>query len=64
MNAENDRPRAFRPAARRMFGAIRHAIPHLAVIPGLIGAFMLGPVGLLLYVLLRFGLRKKLLLQE
>jgi hypothetical protein len=44
--------------------AIRHQIPHLIVIPCLIGAFMFGPVGLLLYVLLRFMLRKKLLLQE
>ena len=44
--------------------AIRHQIPHLAVIPCLIGAFMFGPVGLLLYVLLRLMLRKKLSLQE
>ncbi len=44
--------------------AVRHSIPHLATIPCLIGAFMFGPVGLLLYVLLRFGLRRKLSLQE
>lgn len=44
--------------------AVRHSIPHLATIPCLIGAFMLGPVGLLLYVLLRFMLRKKWMLQE
>lgn len=44
--------------------AIRHQIPHLAVVPCLIGAFMFGPVGLLLYVLLRFMLRQKLSLQE
>ncbi|WP_425410642.1 ABA4-like family protein [Hyphococcus sp.] len=43
--------------------AIRLAIPHAAVIPCLIGAFMFGPVGLLMYVLLRFMLRKKWSLQ-
>ena len=44
--------------------AIRHAIPHYLVIPCLMGAFIFGPVGLLLYLLLRLMLRKKLLLQE
>ena len=44
--------------------ALRHHIPHLLVIPCLVGAFMFGPVGLLLYMLLRFALRRKLLLQE
>ena len=31
--------------------AIRHAIPHYLVIPCLMGAFIFGPVGLLLYLL-------------
>jgi hypothetical protein len=44
--------------------AVRHSIPHLAVIPCLIGAFLLGPVGLLAYVLLRFVLRGKTSLAE
>lgn len=44
--------------------AIRSKLPHLAVIPCLLGTFMFGPVGLLGYLLLRFSLRKKFSLQE
>ncbi|MEZ5893993.1 MAG: ABA4-like family protein [Parvularculaceae bacterium] len=44
--------------------AIRQNLPHLAVAPCLVGAFMFGPVGLLAYVLLRALMRKKFLLQE
>ncbi len=44
--------------------AIRCNLPHLAVIPCLLGTFMFGPVGLLSYLLLRFLLRKKFSLQE
>ncbi len=44
--------------------ATREKLPHLAVVPCLLGAFMFGPVGLLLFVLLRFMLRKKVSLAE
>ena len=44
--------------------AIRQNLPHLLVVPCLIGAFIFGPVGLLLYVLLRAALRKTLSLYE
>ncbi|PQA88069.1 ABA4-like family protein [Hyphococcus luteus] len=44
--------------------AIREKLPHLAVAPCLIGAFMVGPLGLLAYILLRLMLRKKISLTE
>lgn len=44
--------------------AIREKLPHLAVVPCLIGAFLFGPVGLLLYILLRAMLRSKFSLRE
>ncbi|MBV8706540.1 MAG: DUF4281 domain-containing protein [Acidobacteriaceae bacterium] len=40
--------------------ALAHQIPHLAVIPCLLLTFLFGPVGLLLYLLLRFTLRRKI----
>jgi hypothetical protein len=36
----------------------RHGLPHLLVIPCLVLTFLLGPVGLLLYLILRVTLRK------
>ena len=44
--------------------ANRANLPHLAVIPCLLGTFIFGPVGLLSYLLLRFMLRKKVSLVE
>jgi hypothetical protein len=44
--------------------AIRNKIPHLAVIPCLILTFLFGPVGLLLYFVLRFALHRNLALSE
>ncbi|MEZ5938193.1 MAG: ABA4-like family protein [Hyphomonadaceae bacterium] len=38
--------------------AQRRGVPHLAVIPCLLFAFVFGPVGLLLYLLLRMALKK------
>ncbi len=43
--------------------ARRIGIPHVVVIPCLLATFLVGPVGLLLYLLLRLGLKKKLGLQ-
>lgn len=36
-----------------------HKIPHLVIVPSLFLTFMLGPVGLLLYLLIRFAYTKK-----
>lgn len=44
--------------------SVRHSLPHLAVIPCLLATFLLGPVGLLAYLLLRLVVRKKISLQE
>ena len=44
--------------------ARRHELPHLAVLPGLFGTFMFGPLGLLWYVVLRLGLRRTWNLEE
>jgi len=35
-------------------------LPHLAILPSLVLTFMLGPAGLLLFVLTRFALRRRL----
>jgi heme A synthase len=35
--------------------SIKYNLPHLLIVPCLLLTFMLGPVGLLLYLLLRFG---------
>jgi len=43
--------------------ARRLGIPHLLVVPCLILTFMLGPVGLLLYLGLRVGLRRRWMMQ-
>lgn len=40
--------------------ARRIGIPHLLVVPCLIGTFLVGPIGLLLYLLLRFLLKKRI----
>jgi len=40
--------------------ALSHRIPHLAVIPCLLLTFLFGPAGLLLYLLLRFTLRRQI----
>ena len=39
-------------------------VPHLLVIPCLLGTFMLGPAGLLLYLILRATMRRRLLIDE
>lgn len=44
--------------------AIRQSLPHLAVIPCILGAYVFGPLGLMLYFGLRFALRRKLFLEE
>lgn len=44
--------------------AARHTLPHLLVAPCLLGTFMFGPTGLLLYVLLRAVVKGKWLLGE
>lgn len=38
--------------------ALRRAFPHLALVPSLFFTLMLGPVGLLIYFVLRLALRK------
>jgi hypothetical protein len=44
--------------------ARRHELPHLAVVPCLLLTFMLGPLGLLLYLALRGALRRRSTLAE
>ena len=44
--------------------AERHGINHLLVIPCLILTFLLGPIGLLLYFIMRWTLRQKFLIEE
>ncbi len=44
--------------------ARRRGIPHLALLPCLILTLALGPMGLLLYLALRLGLRRELSLEE
>ncbi len=44
--------------------AQRHKIPHLAIIPCLFLTLMLGPVGLVTYLLLRGGMRRQWLFAE
>jgi len=44
--------------------AQRNRIPHLAVVPCLPLTFMAGPAGLLLYLIIRFAVRRNLLLTE
>lgn len=39
--------------------AFKHQVPHLAVVPCLLLTFMFGPVGLLLYFVLRYALRRQ-----
>jgi hypothetical protein len=39
--------------------ALAHRIPHLAVVPCLLLTFLFGPAGLLLYLALRFALRRR-----
>ncbi|ANM29820.1 membrane protein [Acidobacteria bacterium Mor1] len=41
-----------------------NGIPHLLVIPCLLGTFMLGPAGLLLYLILRATMRRRLQIDE
>ena len=40
--------------------ARRIGIHHVLVIPCLVGTFLVGPVGLLLYLLLRLGMKKRI----
>lgn len=40
--------------------AQRNGLPHIAVVPCLLLTFMLGPIGLLLYLLIRGGLTRRL----
>lgn len=40
--------------------ALTHQIPHIVVVPCLLLTFFFGPAGLLLYMLLRFALRKQI----
>lgn len=42
----------------------RLGIPHALVIPCLLLTFVFGPIGLLVYLALRFGLRRRLALNE
>ena len=44
--------------------ARRRSIPHLLVVPCLALTLMLGPVGLLLYLVVRFGMTRTLTLDE
>ena len=44
--------------------AIRRGIPHILVVPCLVATLMAGPVGLLLYVLVRFFFRRVLEYEE
>lgn len=39
--------------------AQKHQVPHLAVVPCLLLTFIFGPVGLLLYFVLRYALRRQ-----
>lgn len=41
--------------------AERNGVPHLAVVPCLVLTFLLGPAGLLLYLLIRAGVTRRLL---
>jgi len=43
--------------------AQRLGLPHLLVVPCLVMTFLLGPIGLLAYVLLRWTLRRRFLLE-
>lgn len=42
----------------------RLRIPHLAVVPCLVLTFLAGPVGLLLYFILRWSLRRKFIMDD
>ena len=44
--------------------SIRQSISHVLVIPCLVFTFLLGPVGLLLYLLVKAGIKRKLSTQE
>ncbi|MEM7156728.1 MAG: ABA4-like family protein [Myxococcota bacterium] len=44
--------------------ARRHGVPHLFVVPCLILTLMLGPLGLLAYVIVRFATKRKTRFQE
>jgi len=44
--------------------ARRLKIPHLMVVPCLLGTFLLGPIGLLAYLCLRFGVRRQWMVDE
>ncbi len=44
--------------------AKRHSIPHLFVVPCLVMTLMLGPIGLLAYLVLRFAMKRELNLNE
>jgi hypothetical protein len=44
--------------------AKRRAIPHLFVVPCLVMTLMLGPIGLLAYLCLRFAMKRELSLDE
>lgn len=46
-----------------LFNSQRNGLPHLLIIPCLLGTFMFGPIGLLLYVVIR-GVKTKKLLHE
>ena len=40
--------------------AQKHQVPHLAFVPCLLLTFLFGPVGLLLYFILRYAIRRQL----
>jgi len=42
----------------------RIGVPHLLVVPCLLGTFMLGPIGLLAYLVLRFVVRRQWTIDE
>ena len=44
--------------------AIRRGVPHILVVPCLVATLLVGPVGLLLYVLVRFFFRRVLEYEE
>lgn len=44
--------------------ARRLGVPHLLVVPCLLGTFMLGPIGLLAYLSLRFAVRRQWTIDE
>ncbi len=44
--------------------ALKAGLPHLALVPCLVLTFLFGPIGLLLYFVLRGTLRKRLLLED